>query len=695
MPTSKVIRPAVFDETGEHVIPADADLNLDPVSSDPDNYIVRGSDGGAFLNGDGVLSNDGENLLKITPNDGKVTYPRSNAVSLINETVQPSLDKLEKKHDEDTARLQTGIDKVQGVADKAQAAADKAQAAADKAAESARQADEDAAAAQCTATQALNDAADAQADADKAQARADAAYDRASDAQCAAADALGKAKEAVDKLPEIAAEHVTVVTAGDGIKVDHTKNFSHNVYQVSVKRNGDDSGLISSTDGLEVELKGNGGLDKDKDGLYVDQQWIDEMVARYAKDHMLFNQFKIVKQLPEIPDADVHTIYLIRNRDSSATDAGTKDSFDGWFIATTENGTQKWEEVGYKTDLTGYTHTGNTVNITGYVTGSGSFDRNGNVTVDVVANIKDTPYTYYVGKTNARDYWGKDENGNQWGSTKNHPFASLTYAINQSNSHVFPGNTINIIVLDAGEYVEGDFRTWHVTCNTIVREVPAEHPRFRGSYEIRLSNSAILDFYSCDFYQWNITSEDQDINGVTFIRVYGDGVLAFHRSCHMIMDSSNFGKNTHSMLQLYGNTTARFNIENAEPALYMELRNGAACPSGIFRFGSIANIESYAADSVDPANIVINAPAGTKFSGSSVYVDRAGYVDAWQSGNYVTGTKRHIFRIDWNIADDSALTQVDLDKYSYLGLPANSVKGQKLPGHEVGTIRDGAEYETR
>lgn len=670
MPTSKVIRPAVFDETGEHVIPADADLNLDPVSSDPDNYIVRGSDGGAFLNGDGVLSNDGENLLKTSPNDGKVTYPRSDAVSLINETVQPSLDKLEDK------------------ADKAQASADKAQATADKAAE-------DAAAAQCTATQALNDAADAQADADKAQARADAAYDRASDAQCAAADALDKAQEAIDKLPEIADAHSSIVTAGDGIKVDHTKNFSHNVYQVSAKRNGEDSGLISSTDGLEVELKGNGGLDKDRDGLYVDQQWLDEIVARYAKDHMLFNQFKIVKQLPAIPDADVHTIYLIRNRDSSATDAGTKDSFNGWFIATTENGTQKWEEVGYKTDLTGYTHAGNTVRITGYVTGSGSFDRNGNVTVDVVANIKDTPYTYYVGKTNARDYWGKDENGNQWGSTKNHPFASLTYAINQSNSHVFPGNTINIIVLDAGEYVEGDFRIWHVTCNTIVREVPAEHPRFRGSYEIRLSNSAMLDFYSCDFYQWNITSEDQDINGVTFIRVYGDGVLAFHRSCHMIMDSSNFGKNTHSMLQLYGNTTARFDIENAEPALYMELRNGAACPSGIFRFGSIANIESYAADSVDPANIVINAPAGTKFSGSSVYVDRAGYVDAWQSGNYVTGTKRHIFRIDWNIADDSALTQVDLDKYSYLGLPANSVKGQKLPGHEVGTIRDGAEYETR
>lgn len=727
MPTSKVIRPAVFDETGEHVIPADADLNLDPVSSDPDNYIVRGSDGGAFLNGDGVLSNDGENLLKTSPNDGKVTYPRSDAVSLITETVQPSLDKLE--------------DEVGAASDKA----DKAKAAADKAAESAKQAAEDAAAAQCTATQALNDAADAQADADKAQARADAAYDKASDAQCAAADALDKAQEAIDKLPEIADEHVTVVTAGDGIKVDHTKSFSHNVYQVSVKRNGEDSGLISSTDGLEVELKGNGGIDKDRDGLYVDQQWLNEIVARYTKDHMLFDQFKIVKQLPEIADADIRTIYLIRNKDSSAADAAAKDSFNGWFIATTENGTQKWEEVGYKTDLTGYTHTGNTVRltgdasgtgtvdangnvvistatshaanadhatnadhaasadkttggtvrITGYVSGSGSFDRNGNVTVDVVPNISDTPSTWYVGKTNARDYWGKDENGAPWGSTKNHPFATLTYAINQTNAHTFPGNTINIVVLDAGEYVEGDFLSWNVTCDTVVREVPAEHPRFRGTYEVHINNSASLYIYSCDFYQWNITSEDQDINGVTFIRAYGDGMLVFRRSCHMIMDSSNFGKNWHPMLQLHGNTRSRFDIENAEPALYMELRNGAACPSGIFRFSSTANIADYIADSVDPANIVINAPAGTKFSGSSVYVERAGYVDAGQSGNYVTGTQRHTFRIDWNIADDSDLTQVDLGKYSYLGLPANSVKGQKLPGHEVGTIRDGAEYETR
>ena len=743
MPTSKVIRPAVFDETGEHVIPADADLNLDPVSSDPDNYIVRGSDGGAFLNGDGVLSNDGENLLRTSPNDGKVTYPRSDAVSLINETVQPSLDKLEdeagaalNKADKAQAsadKAKAAADNAQASADKAKAAADKAKAAADKAQATADQAKEDAAAAQCTATQALNDAADAQADADKAQARADAAYDKASDAQCAAADALEKAQEAVDSLPGIADARSSIVTAGDGIKVAQSKLGDHNVYQVSVKPAGADSGIKTGTGGVEVDLKSGGGLSKGNDGLSVDQQWLGDLIAKYCKDHTMFSQFKIVSALPDIVSADVHTIYLIRQSGSSAADAGAKDSFEGWVIVSTENGVQKWEKIGYKTEvnLAGYVHKGNTVrltgdttgtgtvdangnvvvptavshaasadkttggtvSITGYVSGSGSFDRNGNVTVAVSPNISDTPSTWYIGKTNARNYWGKDENGNQWGSTKDHPFATLTYAINQTNAHTFPGNTINIIVLDAGEYVEGDFRTWHVTCNTIVREVPAEHPRFRGSYEIKLSNSAELHFFSCDFYQWNITSEDQDINGVTFIRVYGDGVLSFCRSCHMIMDSSNFGKNLHSMLQLHGNTTARFNIENAEPALYMELRNGAACPSGIFNFGSIAGIRSYMADSVDSANIVINAPAGTKFSGSSVYVDRAGNVGAWQSSNYVTGTKRQIFRIDWNIADDSALTQVDLDKYSYLYLPANSVKGQKLPGHAVGTIRDGAEYE--
>lgn len=670
MPTSKVIRPAVFDETGEHVIPADADLNLDPVSSDPDNYIVRGSDGGAFLNGDGVLSNDGENLLKTAPNDGKVTYPRSDAVSLITETVQPFLDTI----DGEAASAQIA-------ADKAQAAADKAQAAAGKAAE-------DAAAAQCTATQALNDAADAQAAADRAQARADAAYDRASDAQCAAEDALDKAQEAVDKLPEIADAHATIVTAGDGIKVDQSKLGDHNVYQVSVKRNGEDSGLISSTDGLEVELKGNGGLDKDKDGLYVDQQWIDEMVARYAKDHMLFNQIKVVSSLPAIPDADVHTIYLIRNKDSSATDAGTKDSFDGWIIVTTENGTQKWEEVGYKTDLTGYTHTGNTVNITGYVTGSGAFDRNGNVTVDVVPNIPDTPYTYYVGKTNARNYWGKDENGNLWGSTKDHPFASLTYAINQTNAHTFPGNTINIIVLDAGEYDEG-WVTINVSSSTYISADTSSHPVFRGGFEISMTNSE-LSFDGIDFYIRNITAVEQAYNGQIFIRTYGNGTLTFRHSCHMVIDSDNLGMNSWGFIHLYDNTELRTDIDQGQTALYLELKNnGTVRSGGLIYFADNAEFASLRSDSEDVPAIKVNSPAGTKLYGYSIYLGRFANVGFYGAANM----PHYRMYMDWDIADDSSLQQVNLGAYASLAWRKNPNKGQSLPGNSVGDVPSGAEYQ--
>ena len=700
MPTSKVIRPAVFDETGEHVIPADADLNLDPVSSDPDNYIVRGSDGGAFLNGDGVLSNDGENLLKTSPNDGKVTYPRSDAVSLITETVQPFLDTID------------------GEAASAQIAADKAQATADKAAE-------DAAAAQCTATQALNDAADAQADADKAQARADAAYDRASDAQCAADNALDKAKEAVDKLPEIADEHVTVVTAGDGIKVDHTKNFSHNVYQVSVKRNGEDSGLISSTDGLEVELKGNGGLDKDRDGLYVDQQWIDEMVARYAKDHMLFNQFKIVSSLPAIPDADVHTIYLIRNRDSSATDVGTKDSFDGWIIATTENGTQKWEEVGYKTDLTGYTHTGNTVkltgdatgtgtvdangnvvvpttvshaasadkttggtvNITGYVSGSGSFDRNGNVTVAVVPNIADTPSTWYVGKTNARDYWGKDENGNQWGSTKDHPFASLAYAVNQTNAHIFPGNGINIEFVESGEYQDTNPQ-YNVSTPTYVYGISSSHPVVRGAFEMNLHGASIL-FVSVDFAISHISADEAKIsNGVTFIRTFDSGTLWFRHGCRMVIDADNYGRNEWGFITMYGQTALRVDVVNGQTGLILELAgNGTTCRNVL----QILDQSNFSATTVDvdrvPA-IRINAPSGTKLIGPVINTGRFTAASQFIGANY----PHYPWFFDWAIHDCSELSQVNLGKFAYLGLKKNPNAGVALPGDSIGNVGPYAEY---
>ena len=665
MPTSKVIRPAVFDETGEHVIPADADLNLDPVSSDPDNYIVRGSDGGAFLNGDGVLSNDGENLLKISHNDGKVTYPRSNAVSLITETVQPFLDTID------------------GEAASAQIAADKAQATADKAAE-------DAAA-----------------------------------AQCAAGQALDKAQEAIDKLPEIADAHSSIVTAGDGIKVAESKLGDHNVYQVSVKRNGDDSGLISSTDGLEVELKGNGGLDKDKDGLYVDQQWIDEMVARYAKDHMLFNKVKVVKQLPEIPDADVHTIYLIRNRDSSATDAGTKDSFDGWIIVTTENGTQKWEEVGYKTDLTGYTHTGNTVrltgdatgtgtvdsngnvviptavshaasadkttggtvNITGYVSGSGSFDRNGNVTVNVVPNIADTPSTWYVGKTNARDYWGKDENGNQWGSTKDHPFASLAYAVNQTNSHIFPGNGINIEFVESGEYQETNAQ-YNVSSPTYVYGIASSHPVVRGAFEMNLHGASIL-FVSVDFAISHISADDvKTSNGVTFIRTFDSGTLWFRHGCRMVIDADNYGRNEWGFITMYGQTALRVDVNNGQTGLILELAgNGTTCHN-VLLFVNQSYFSASAVDADRVPAIRINAPSGTKLIGPVIGTDRFTNTESFIGANY----PHYPWFFDWAIHDCSELSQVNLGKFAYLGLKKNPNAGVALPGDSVGNVGPYAEY---
>lgn len=593
MPTSKVIRPAVFDETGEHVIPADADLNLDPVSSDPDNYIVRGSDGGAFLNGDGVLSNDGENLLRTSHNDGKVTYPRSDAVSLINETVQPSLDKLE---------------------DEVGAASDKA---------------------------------------DKAQARADAAYDKASDAQCAAADALEKAQEAVDKLPEIADEHVTVVTAGDGIKVDHTKNLSHNVYQVSVKRNGEDSGLISSTDGLEVELKGNGGIDKDKDGLYVDQQWLGDLLAGYVHNG--------------------NTVKLT----GDTTGTGTVDANGNVVVPTAVSHAASADKT-----------TGGTVSITGYVSGSGSFDRNGNVTVAVSPNIRGTPYTYYVGKTNARDYWGKDENGNQWGSTKDHPFATLTYAINQTNAHTFPGNALTIEVVDSGDYVEQLLAGCHVTTTTYILHNLDRHPRFIGGWDFSIQPGNILSFDAIDFEIAHSTTPDYIRNGQVFIRVSSGGIIRFSDGCHMSISDDNFGMNLWPFIQTYGSSELWFIAGNGkkEPALYCELANGVTLHAPVFRFDGEAGFGAMGADDNTPV-VKIVSPAGTKISGSVITLGRF-----TSTGLLYTPYPNYKLYFDWDIADDSELTQVDLGKFASLAVRKNPDKGVALPGHAVGNVPELADY---
>jgi len=352
-------------------------------------------------------------------------------------------------------------------------------------------------------------------------------------------------------------------------------------------------------------------------------------------------------------------------------------------IVTTENGTQKWEEVGYKTDLTGYTHTGNTVNITGYVSGTGSFDRNGNVTVDVVANIRDTPYTYYVGKTNARDYWGKDENGNMWGSTKDHPFATLSYAINQSNSHIFPGNTINIYVNDSGEYPDELFVSTFVTSHTIIRGTTSEHPVFRGNWEMYLS--ANLELSAVDFAIHKATAAIY-MDGVTFFRVYGSGELRIENGCHMVIDSDNFGENTWPFIGMYGSTHLAFTCNNG-PALYLELRG-----NGVTHKASYISLDSGSSFGTSQATgsmaaIKLVSPSGTKHTGSVLSLGRFG-----EAVLLTTPWPHYKLYFDWDIADDSGTTQVDLGKFALLGLCKNPGKGQALPGSSVGNVPELANY---
>ena len=47
---------------------------------------------------------------------------------------------------------------------------------------------------------------------------------------------------------------------------------------------------------------------------------------------------------------------------------------------------------------------------------------------------------------------------------------------------------------------------------------------------------------------------------------------------------------------------------------------------------------------------------------------------------------------DWDIADDSGTSQVDLGKFASLTLYKNPGKGQALPGSSVGNVPDLAEY---
>ena len=329
--------------------------------------------------------------------------------------------------------------------------------------------------------------------------------------------------------------------------------------------------------------------------------------------------------------------------------------------------------------------------IDGYVTGSGSFDKDGNCHITVTPNISDTPSVWYVGKTNAADKWGDDENGNPWGSTQNHPFATLGYAITQTNIHAFPGNTIQIKVLDGGSYIDSDYRGVVVNCNTYVESAASSRPSFRCSWEISFNSVSSLSFDGIDF-RCSI-APSAPINGQTFFRCYGSGRLAFVHGCRMIIDNNNFGANVWGFIILYDNVELGLDVRDSQPALYLELENAGTTivNSYCICFSDRSDFSAMAKDSSDP-NLVINAPAGTKIVGEAIRVDRSNSVAQYDAANVHDGIRER-FLIDWNIADDSELRQVYLHKYAYLGLRKNPAKGQALPGSSVGTIAEGADYD--
>ena len=411
---------------------------------------------------------------------------------------------------------------------------------------------------------------------------------------------------------------------------------------------------------LDLEYKNgkptfSGTFNPDDTNSYIPLWYLNEQIAQLKRD------FKIT---------------LV----GDATGSGTMDDNVNVVVSTTVSHATNADHAA-SADKT----TGGTVNITGYVSGTGTVDDDGNVTVRVLPDIGNRTYTYYVGKTNAKNWWGYDENGNEWGSTKDHPFASLVYAINQSNMHIFPGNSINICVLDAGEYDES-YLGLSVKSSTYVYSTAGSHPVFRMSSDMNLDSDLI--FNGIDFRIHRCSS--RPANGQPFFRLFKIGSLIFRGACHMVADFDNFGGNWWPFIVLSGNTKVSFNYMEGKIPLFLEVTPGVTI-SGCFRFTETAGFGlcTTGDNSPDPAVACrINAPAGSKIAGCVVSVDRAGSVSMGETPY----PEAHRLVFDWGIADQSSLVQVNLGKYSYLWLYKNPNAGQPLPGHDVGSVPDSADY---
>lgn len=459
----------------------------------------------------------------------------------------------------------------------------------------------------------------------------------------------------VARLEELISEEklrVPQILAGDGIAIANGATPAGDPTQtISVKVASPDSGLGADSNGMFVRVKDGGGILRDTYGLSVDKTIIDDEVD----DKLRTELGEYVKKAFIGADKKLHVI----DRCGEETVYDIKASGD--------------------------------IIIDGYVTGSGSFDDDGNCHITVTPNVSATPSVWYVGKTNAEDKWGDDENGKPWGSTQDHPFATLGYAITQTNKHAFPGNTIQIKVLDGGSYKDNDDYAVVVNCNTYITSDASSHPSFRGNWAIKFSGVSVLSIDGIDFRC--TIAQSLPINGQRFFDCTGSGLLVFSHGCKMIIDSDNFGKNTWGFIRMHDSTTLCLDVLDGQPALYLELENDGtthAETSACLSFFGTSNFSPFEKNSADP-NLVLNAPAGTKMKGRVIRVYRCGDVEAYNAGNIHDGIRERLL-VDWNIADDSELTQVDLHNYSYLRLPKNTSKGQALPGSSVGSIGTGAEY---
>ena len=473
------------------------------------------------------------------------------------------------------------------------------------------------------------------------------------DGDASVIDELEREVARLEELIDTEKLRVPQILAGDGIAIANGATPSGDPTQtISVKVSSPDSGLGSDSNGMFVRVKDGGGIIRDVYGLSVDKTIIDDEVD----DRLRTELGEYVKKAFIGADKKLHVI----DRCGEETIYDIKASGD--------------------------------IIIDGYVSGSGSFDDDGNCHITVYPNVSDTPSVWYVGKTNAEDKWGEDENGEPWGSTQDHPFATLGYAITQTNTHAFPGNTIHIKVLDGGSYNDhGDFYRLVVNCNTYVTSDAPSHPSFRCSWEIYFSGVSTLSIDGIDFRC--TIAQSMPINGQPFFICHGSGILKFYHGCKMIIDSNNYGMNTLGFIMLDGNTLLRLDVLDGQPALYLELEgDGTTMPSyhACLSFYGSSGFSNFVKDSPDP-NIVFNAPVGTKLKCSAIAVGRGGDVETIYASNIHDGIRER-FLIDWNIADDSELTQINLYKYSSLRIPKNTSKGQALPGSSVGSIGTGAEY---